>query len=203
MSLCRSKSFGSGQISRVTIDTRDYLLNKISKKDVSGPCNLCLLYDAFFAIAQSILLNCQDSCCLSLKGSSWISLQSSIARAAKQTHSITPELMLCPGTAAHKAILNLKTDKQRMPSRPLSDDLWISILVDRWHSEAYYYFATFLIRFIVELDFSSQILSCYGTDGEYCWNDCFLQQRRLQNVFVLYLQALRWNQLPPCANKEK
>lgn len=142
----------------------------------------------FFATAQSILLNCQDSCCLSLKGSSWISLQSSIARAAKQTHSITPELMLCPGTAAHKAILNLKTDKQRMPSRPVSDDLWISILADRWHSEAYYYFSTFWILFIVKLDFYIQILSCYGTDGEDCWNYGFLQQRTLQNIFSLYLQ---------------
>lgn len=168
-----------------------------------GPVTFAFCTTLFFATAQSILLNCQDSCCLSLKGSSWISLQSSIARAAKQTNSITAELMLCPGTAAHKAILNLKTDKQWMPSRPLSDDLWIPILADRWHSKAYYYFATFFIRFIFELHFSFQILSCYGTDGEYCWNDCFLQQRTLQNVFVLYFQTLRWNQLPPCPNKEK
>lgn len=132
-SLSWSKSFGSRRISHVTIDTRDYLLSKISKKDVTGPCNLCFLHDVFFATARSVLLNCQDSCCLSLKGSSWISLQSSMARAAKQTHSITPELMLRPGTAAHAAILNLKTDKQQMPSQPVSDDLWISILPDRWH----------------------------------------------------------------------
>ncbi len=153
-SLSRCKSFCSRRISPVTMDTHDYFLNKM-KKDVTGPCNLCLLCDAFFffATAQSVLLNCQDSCCLSLKGSSWISLQSSMARSAKQTHSVTPKLMLCPGTAAHTAILNLKTDKQRMPSQPISDDLWISILPDRWHSEAYCYFATFCILFIVKLVF--------------------------------------------------
>lgn len=118
-SLSRSKSFCSRRISPVTIDTRDYFLNKISKKDVTGPCNLCLLYDAFFfATAQSVLLNCQDSCCLSLKGSSWISLQSSMARAAKQIHSITPKLMLCPGTAAHMAIWILKQINNECPHSP-------------------------------------------------------------------------------------
>lgn len=74
-------------------------------------------------------------------------------RRPRKTHSITPELMLGPSTVAHTAILNPKTDQQRMPSLPVSDDLWISILADRRHCEAYLLFLHILVAVYSRIGF--------------------------------------------------